>query len=640
MLNLHRMIKTAVTNPWRIVMMASATIALSACDAKPQPQVISVNSSVAVISSIAVAQSSVPVSLSSASVIASSVPMMSSAMQSSSRAAVSSSSVASSSSSAALAQDRPYTIEKIGCNDPDDYSGDATVIFNGSGAFNGSFTNKNFNSSEYQNLSRAGSSSDYTLTQNAVNDASCSNRKVHTGTWLKKLANWSSQHSNSMKASVNRKIGDIDSIVLELRINSALTDVPTKAEIAALYGSKLNQKGLDRLDAGKVAFALTLNDPDGSTGVRGEVFMEIDQGLYADQWIRITIPKNKLVFWTGENWIKTPVGLAAANTATVDNIYMNPETLGNDGPVNYGNVVRNILNVGADADWAALNITEDFKEMNISIRNFEIRYEPTNGNVQASSSAASSSSSGTTSSVPTGNGNVIVSANFDNLAVNTIPAGWGTFIGYQANANNNSRNGNEFILTDSTRARSGANSLYVKAGGNPAEIVYKLPTNLNRIYTRMWVYMDQSMGADATDNHEHFTGLKADLGGDRPFSADKEIRIGTGKGHLGFNIVPDSDAISPEYSKWYKGPTTPKNTWYCVEVGYHADTAYNETYFWVNGVLVNSVTKAADWHAPVGANYLKDKMGYVMFGWQSFSQTNVNMWLDDIVVATDRIGCN
>ncbi|WP_394201558.1 hypothetical protein [Marinagarivorans algicola] len=259
------------------------------------------------------------------------------------------------------------------------------------------------------------------------------------------------------------------------------------------------------------------------------------------------------------------------------------------------------------------------------------------GGVGSSSSAPSNG--GGDPSIPVGDGNEIANIDFENVAIDTVPAGWGTFIGYVPNGNNNRSASGPFALTDNTRAHSGTQSLYVKGGQQPSEIVKKLPVGLDRVYTRMWVYMDQSLGDDASDNHEHFSGLKADEGGGRPYSADKEIRIGTGKGHLGFNIVPDSDAISPNQGKWYSGPTTPKNQWYCVEVGYHADTAYNETFFWLDGVLVNSVTKASDWHAPVDADYLKDKMGYAMFGWHSFSSTEVNMWLDDIVISTERIGC-
>jgi hypothetical protein len=548
-----------------------------------------------------------------------------------------------------------YTIEIIDCSEPDDYTGQATTFFDGTGGFNGSFFTKNYGSAEYANLSGLSTTNDYDLGNNSIAaDPGCNGRNVHTGTWLKKLVDTTNQHSNGFNTSNNlgRQIGNIVSIVFEARINSNKTDVPTSQELIDAFATTIGEDGVATLDGGKVAFGLTLNNPDANdTSVRGEVYFEIDQDLYADQWVRITIPKDNMFFWRGANYIKEPVALTEANNIGISSVYLNPETKGTGPAETHGFVVRNVY--GFDR-WTTeppvIVPEEDFKEMNISIRTFEIRYEatvPTGGAGSSSAGVTSSSSSPATSSIgssssaaPIGNGVVIESLDFEDVAIDTVPAGWGTFIGYVPGGNNNRASGN-FALTDNTRSYSGTKSLYVKAGGQPAQITKQLPAGLDRLYTRMWVYSSQTLGNDPSDNHEHFTGVKANENGS--FSANNEIRIGNGKGHLGYNIVP-SDAISPNIADWGSGPQTPANQWYCVEVGYLSDLPYNETSMWIDGVLVNSVTSTANWHQTVPGNYLTDYIanarGHVFFGWHSFSGTNADMWFDDIVVATDRIGCN
>ena len=240
---------------------------------------------------------------------------------------------------------------------------------------------RNF-ANEFQNLSRNINEEDYTLSSaNISADGSCSGKKVHSGTWVKKLANWDHQHSNGMTAGV-RKNGqpvafkDIDRIVLELKINSDKTDIPSKATHASKYGQILDQTQLDRLDNGKLAFALTFNNPGEQAGmntVRAETYLEIDQMQYADEWIRVEIPIENMHFWSGVEYDKDTMQFADVQNNTTDILYFNPETKGNDGPSNYGNVIRNIL----WPMWEEINPfpEEDFKEMNISIKTFEVRFK-------------------------------------------------------------------------------------------------------------------------------------------------------------------------------------------------------------------------------------------------------------------------
>ncbi|WP_323814415.1 cellulase family glycosylhydrolase [Cellvibrio sp. NN19] len=251
----------------------------------------------------------------------------------------------------------------------------------------------------------------------------------------------------------------------------------------------------------------------------------------------------------------------------------------------------------------------------------------------ASSAAPVSSSSAVASSVSSASGaGVLFSETFENGAVNTQPAGWQNFIGWVPN-NSNTTTGAQYALIDNTKSYSGGKSIHFKGGAAPAQIVRELPAGTQRLYTRAYVNMSVAMGNVAGDNHEHIFGIK------KSFDANDEIRVGQIKGVMGTNHIP-SDNIAPKMDKWWSGPQMAANTWYCVEVDYLADQAYDTLKMRVNGTEVHSITSSADWNnGALAADWMSDKFKYVMFGFHSFSGRSADVWMDDIVVSTQPIGC-
>jgi hypothetical protein len=150
---------------------------------------------------------------------------------------------------------------------------------------------------------------------------------------------------------------------------------------------------------------------------------------------------------------------------------------------------------------------------------------------------------------------------------------------------------------------------------------------------RAYVNLSKKMGNDAADNHEHIMGIK------KTQDANNEVRVGQIKGVLGTNDAP-SDNIAPTMNKWFGGTELKPNVWYCVETAMYADTAYDQLYMWVNGALVHSITSDADWNnGALGANWLSDKFHYAMFGFHSYDNVSSDVWMDNIVVSTQPIGC-
>ena len=181
------------------------------------------------------------------------------------------------------------------------------------------------------------------------------------------------------------------------------------------------------------------------------------------------------------------------------------------------------------------------------------------------------------------------------------------------------------------KAWAGQKAIHFK--GSPAQIIRKLPAGIQRIHMRAYVNLSKQMGNEPNDNHEHIMGLK------KTPDANNEIRVGQIKGVLGTNEVP-SDNIAPTMDKWYSGTQLNPNTWYCLETAIYADTAYNQLYMWVDGQLVHSIKSPTDWNnGALSANWASDKFNYVMFGFHSFSGNTADVWMDNIVVSTQPIGC-
>jgi len=228
---------------------------------------------------------------------------------------------------------------------------------------------------------------------------------------------------------------------------------------------------------------------------------------------------------------------------------------------------------------------------------------------------------------------VFFSDGFESGTVGATPSGWSTFIGWIFNGNNNTLSSGNYALLDNTKSYNGGNSVHFRGGPNPAQIVRTLPAGIQRLHMRAYVSLSKVLGNQAGDNHEHIMGIR------RTTDASDEIRVGQIKGVLGTN-QSFTDNIAPKMAQWYSGPQLAANTWYCVETAYYADTAYDELRMWVNGTLVHSVTSANDWNnGALGADWLSDKFTYAFVGFHSFSNNTADVWMDDLVLSTQAIGC-
>jgi len=225
--------------------------------------------------------------------------------------------------------------------------------------------------------------------------------------------------------------------------------------------------------------------------------------------------------------------------------------------------------------------------------------------------------------------NAILRADFESDTAGKQPAGWHNFLAYNTDTTN--PQGDIQAIVDATRPHGGKNSLHVKGGQSPAFLTFPLPANTRKLYVRGYFYMTRKLGQNPGANHETLFGIRKDK--------DNEIRFGEIKGIIGVNEVP-SDNIMPKMDQWGKGPLIAANQWACIEAGFIGDQTQNELHAWADGTEVLSVTSGDQWQNSVEPkDWLSTKWNEFMIGWQSFSSASNEIWIDDLVLASSRIGC-
>jgi hypothetical protein len=217
------------------------------------------------------------------------------------------------------------------------------------------------------------------------------------------------------------------------------------------------------------------------------------------------------------------------------------------------------------------------------------------------------------------------------------PAGFDNLIAYIFNNTSNPAGDGTLAVADGTHVHGGKMAVHFHGAGNPAFLELKLPASTNHLYSRVWVYSSVQLGnGPSSDNHETLLGITGD-----PTSANTQVRFGMIKGAVGTNQVP-TDNIAPVMAKWYMAPSISANTWHCIEVEFDGSASYNTLNAYSDGTLVHSIAAGTDWaNGALPATWMSGMFTDFMFGWQSFSSTTADVWMDDLALSSKgRIGCN
>ena len=197
-------------------------------------------------------------------------------------------------------------------------------------------------------------------------DQSCDGALVQDAILVLKLSDWTRQHSNGIETILDSNtvlFGDVSHVMLDIRVNTKGTYIINDQQLRERYGEYLSDEQFAQFDQGKVNLGITLFE-DGSLDQSSEsfnleYFLEIDQDIYADQWLRVLMPLTVFNAYTEKEYQATAQDFNDYNKVSIKGFRINPEN-------SHGKQLRNLL---GDA-WSE-DIPETFKEASISLRRIE-----------------------------------------------------------------------------------------------------------------------------------------------------------------------------------------------------------------------------------------------------------------------------
>jgi hypothetical protein len=181
---------------------------------------------------------------------------------------------------------------------------------------------------------------------------------------LKKYADWDHQHSNGFEFHPPKQavtFDQIESIVLDLKINSAKTTLPTLSSLLNTYSSFVTEAVLNQVDSGLVNIGLTFSDGVAvGASLKASTIIELDQNTLLDQWVRVKINMADLAFYSETNYVRTSKSPAEFVSVSILSALFVAET-------GSGLVLRNHI-----TSWSS-STPETFKEINLSVKKIEFR---------------------------------------------------------------------------------------------------------------------------------------------------------------------------------------------------------------------------------------------------------------------------
>lgn len=243
-------------------------------------------------------------------------------------------------------------IEAIRCGD--EAPGRAVIIFSAERNFSGGW-------SHISNPQKAGDfldlkhpSSHYSIASDQLReDSTCNGEKTYRAVLVKKFHTWDNTHSNGLQTEVERiPVAAIESLVIELKVNSAGSVIPSRQQIAETF-PWLRPAQVRNLDKGAANIDLVLS----SGNARASKILTIDQSKYADTWLRITIPMARLNYYAEENYVRTPSHYEAVKDQAYGDLMITAES-------HNRKTVQSLT--GGTAGTNPL-----FKELDVSIRRIE-----------------------------------------------------------------------------------------------------------------------------------------------------------------------------------------------------------------------------------------------------------------------------
>jgi len=240
----------------------------------------------------------------------------------------------------------------------------------------------------------------------------------------------------------------------------------------------------------------------------------------------------------------------------------------------------------------------------------------------------------TADSAPCASAGSAVCDDFEEGGAVPDPTRWKVLTSYSGQPSDKNR-----ITIDSQHAARGTRALHVHTETNDPVYIetVALPLANNGFFGRVRAYFAADPGARSKGHWGSFVGI----GKKTASGQDIEVRIGGQFSILVANYSPN-DALQTSASRdgyYDDGAKLPIASWACFE--FQFDGAGNELHVWLDGVELERL-HVTDWNQ-FGHGLTPDwspRYDRLRIGYQSWNaDTPIDVWYDDIAVATQRVGC-
>ncbi len=208
----------------------------------------------------------------------------------------------------------------------------------------------------------------YNFPSTTTVNTSCNSAETFSTILVKKIADWTNQHATGFKSETilteGITFGDIKSLTVDLKINSANTTIPTIASLKTTYApTYVTAEKIDALENGKVNLDITFYQKNESLDdYRAKVIFEIDQTTMSNKWLRVTIPASAIYYYLENNYNRTDKTQVDLASVVIKGAIVVAET-------KRGNTLRNDITT-----WSS-STPETFKEVDVTFKKIELNLE-------------------------------------------------------------------------------------------------------------------------------------------------------------------------------------------------------------------------------------------------------------------------
>jgi hypothetical protein len=179
------------------------------------------------------------------------------------------------------------------------------------------------------------------------------------------------------------------------------------------------------------------------------------------------------------------------------------------------------------------------------------------------------------------------------------------------------------VTLDTTVFHSGRQALKMPVGQNYYRML-AVPLPSNSFWVRLYTRSNVGHGAPNSTHASLFMASTLEPGA---YNGDGAVEIAEQFGQVLLNVKDSLFGTSGTNPNGMPGTRLPDNTWTCMEAEF--DGASGDVHVFVEG---DEIIDASGWQPPTDFKTFR-------FGYLRFDSPARDVWMDDVVVASSRIGC-